>query len=98
MGKRHKKPVIPTAKRNIKPIATAPKRSIIDIYPPCERPDWVHVGVLCNVYGEAHDVFRISQVLNNRVILETKNGKYCHGAESFTKLHREYLDDEEKSQ
>lgn len=60
--------------------------TVIDIYPEYPKPDWVQVGALCHVAGEGWvDVFKIDQVLSNRVLL-SKGGR-AHGAEAFHKLY-----------
>lgn len=65
---------------------------VIDLYPECEKPDWIKVGAICKCWGEANDLFIIDVVLQKSAVLSTIDGKYCHGCESFTKLHREGLE------
>lgn len=67
----------------------------INIYPDCDKPDWVEVGEWCYVRGEAYDLFRITQVLDKAAVLEGYYNKVFQGTESFTKMHRKWPKDYE---
>ena len=62
-------------------------QNIADPYLDYKKPDWVCVGALCNVRGEAYDIFEIMQVVEKGVILSI-------GYETFDKLHRRFIDHE----
>lgn len=72
----------------------APKMgTVIEIYPAVPKPEWVKVGALCNVRGEAQDVFRILAVseravdlMNGKWNFDRWNDGYSHGRESFEKI------------
>lgn len=60
----------------------------IEIYPDCKKPDWVDINVLCRVWGEGEQVFTITKVLENSVILN------CSFRESFSNLKRYFSDEQ----
>jgi hypothetical protein len=68
------------------------KRVVIELYPKTPKPDWLKVGVKCNCHGEARDVFIVNDIddNSNSSMLETLDG-CCHGRESWSKLHLEFI-------
>lgn len=60
---------------------------IIDLYPECEKPEWIKIGVWCYCLGEGNDKFVIDTVERYTAILS--DGRYCHGRESFSKLYQD---------
>lgn len=55
-----------------------------DLYPKCDKPEWLTVGATCHCLGEGDDIFTVIAVESNAAAL-ANNGK-PHGWESFEKL------------
>lgn len=56
--------------------------TVIDIYPPCEKQEWLKIGVKVCVLGEGLAEFTVDYILKNSVVIHTG----C--TESFTKIYR----------
>jgi len=62
----------------------------IEIYPDCQKPDWMEPGAWCYCLGEGNDKFTVDQVFDVSATLVTgvSGNGHAHGMESFTKLYR----------
>ena len=65
------------------------KTTVIEIYPECEKPDWVKEGVDCHCHGEGGlTILTIKEIGENAAFLyKDKACTNMHGWESFTKLY-----------
>lgn len=59
----------------------------INIYPECTKPEWLNLQSKIYVWGEGIEIFTIDSLYEDRAILINEAG-HCHGAESYTKIHR----------
>jgi len=59
----------------------------IDIYPPVKHRKWMKVGAICEVVGEGGTLFRVEQVGEYSLFLESLDGT-SHGRESVQKCYR----------
>lgn len=59
----------------------------IEIYPKCQKPEWLKRGEWCYCLGEGNDKFLIDQIFDVSATLITNDG-FAHGMESFTKLYK----------
>lgn len=67
--------------------------TVWEVYPEDTLPEWVKVGTICNVIGEAEDKFIITEIGSRSVGLCTVTmvdgvyvAEYFHGREAFHKL------------
>jgi hypothetical protein len=61
------------------------KRTVLEVYPDCEKPEWLRVGVKCKCWGEGEDILTVSSIGKNACRM--KKGDKDHGWESIKKLH-----------